>query len=365
MSTDAPPKLPPVRVARAVDSLRRRLRKFERKLQPPGPSVLDLITSGWVAQGVYTVTKLGIVEALRDGPQTADAIAERVGADPDAVYRLMRMLASRGIFTSQGKRRFALAPMGKALLADAPDSMRGYVLFAGDPLHWEHWGQLSRSVVTGKCAIEEVRGKPIFEWLEDVPELAAVFNDGMTSISKMETPLVVSAYDFSSFGMIVDVGGGHGLLLSEILRQAQDSKGVLFDAESVVEGAPAVLESAGVSNRCSAVAGSFFESVPAGGDAYVLKHIIHDWDDEKAVQILRNVRTAMNPGAKVLIVEAVVPDDDREHLSKLLDLEMLVAATGRERTEAEYAELLRQAGFRHTRTVGTVGPASIVEAVAA
>ena len=365
MPADAPPKLPPVRIARAVDSVRRRLRRFERKLQPPGPSVLDLITSGWVAQGVYTVTKLGIVEALRDGPQTADAIAESVGADPDAVYRLMRMLASRGVFTSQPNRRFSLAPMGKALLADAPDSMRGYALFVGDPLHWEHWGQLSRSVLTGKCAIEEVRGKPTFEWIEDVPELAAVFNDGMTSISKMETPLVVSAYDFSSFGTIVDVGGGHGLLLSEILRQAHNSSGILFDAESVVEGAPAVLEPAGVSNRCTVVGGSFFESVPAGGDAYVLKHIIHDWDDEKSVQILRNIRTAMNPGAKVLIVEAVVPDDDREHLSKLLDLEMLVAATGRERTEAEYAELLRQAGFRHTRTVGTVGPGSIVEAVAA
>ena len=146
MPADAPPKLPPVRIARAVDSVRRRLRRFERKLQPPGPSVLDLITSGWVAQGVYTVTKLGIVEALRDGPQSADAIAERVGADPDAVYRLMRMLASRGLFTSKPNRRFALAPMGKALRADAPDSMRGYALFVGDPLHWEHWGQLSRSV---------------------------------------------------------------------------------------------------------------------------------------------------------------------------------------------------------------------------
>jgi O-methyltransferase len=365
MSADAPPRIPPVRVARAVDSLRRRLRLFERKLQPPGPSVLELITSGWVAQGVYTVTKLGIIEALRDGPQTADAIAQSVGADPDAVYRVMRMLASRGVFTSKGNRRFALAPMGKALLADAPVSMRGYALFVGDPLHWEHWGQLSASVRTGKCAIEEVRGKPTFEWLEDVPELAAVFNDGMTSVSKMETPTVVAAYDFAQFGTIVDVGGGHGLLLSSILQQARTSSGILFDADSVVASAPAVLEPAGVSNRCTAVGGSFFESVPAGGDAYVLKHIIHDWDDEQSVQILRNIRTAMNPGAKVLIVEAVVPDDDREHLSKLLDLEMLVAVTGRERTEAEYAELLRQAGLRHTRTVGTVGPASIVEAVAA
>ena len=276
----------------------------------------------------------------------------------------MRMLASRGIFTQHRHRRFALAPMGEALRIDALDSIRGYVLFVGDPLHWEHWGQLSHSVRTGRCAIEELRGKPTFEWLEDVPELAAVFNDGMTAISKMETPVVVAAYDFSPFGTIVDVGGGHGLLLSAILRQSPDSRGILFDAESVVEGAPAVLEPAGVSARCTAVGGSFFESVPSGGDAYVLKHIIHDWDDEKSLQILRNVRAAMNPDGKLLIVETVVPDDDREHLSKLLDLEMLVAATGRERTEAEYAKLLSQAGFRHARTVGTVGPASIVEAIA-
>ena len=157
----------------------------------------------------------------------------------------------------------------------------------------------------------------------------------------METPTVVAADDFSRVGTIVDVGGGHGLLIAEILRQAPNSKGILFDAESVIDGAPTVLGPAGVSDRCAAVVGSFFESVPAGGDAYVLKHIVHDWDDEKSVQILRNVRAAMNPDAKVLIVETVVPDDDREHLSKLLDMEMLVAASGRERTEAEYAELLR------------------------
>lgn len=149
------------------------------------------------------------------------------------------------------------------------------------------------------------------------------------------------------------------------LRESPGSRGILFDAESVVEGAAAVLGPAGVADRCAAVGGSFFESVPAGGDAYVLKHIVHDWDDEKSLQILRSVRTAMNSDAKLLIVESVVPDDDREHLSKLLDLEMLVAANGRERTESEYAELLRQAGFRFTRTVATVGPASIVEAVPA
>jgi methyltransferase family protein len=162
--------------------LRRRLRRFERKLQPPSASVLELISTAWVAQGVYTATKLGIIEALRDGPQSAESVAESVDANPDAVYRLMRLLASRGIFAQHRNRRFALAPMGEALRADAPESMRGIVMFWGDPLHWEHWGQLSHSVRTGRCAIEELRGKPPFEWFEDVPELAAVFNEGMTSI---------------------------------------------------------------------------------------------------------------------------------------------------------------------------------------
>jgi O-methyltransferase domain/Dimerisation domain len=324
--------------------------------------VLDIMTGSWLAQAVYTVTKLGIVESLSDGPQTAEAAAERVGAHPDAVYRLLRLLASRGFLAQLDDRRFALTPMGDALRADAPDSLRGIVLFWGDPRHWEHWGQLSQSVRTGQSAIEAVRGKPTFDWLEEVPDFAAVFNEAMTSVSQMETPLVVAAYDFSRFGTIVDVGGGHGLLLSAILAKWPQTRGVLFDAESVVAGAPAVLDAAGVSDRCTPVGGSFFESVPAGGDAYVLKHIVHDWDDEKSLQILRNIHTAMPTHAKLLIIESVVPDDDREHLSKLLSLEMLVAASGKERTEAEYAELLSRAGFRHTRTVHTVGTVAVVEA---
>ncbi len=364
MPADAPPKLPPLRIARAVDSFRRRLRRVERKLQPPFAAVLDTMTSAWVAQGVYVVTKLGVADALRDGPLTAEAIAGRVGANPDALNRLLRALASHGIFTQRRDGRFALTPLSESLLADAPNSARGMVLFWGDPLHWEHWGQLSYSVATGRSAIEKLRGKPAFDWLPEVPELGAVFNDGMTSMSTMETPLVVSAYDFSRFDTVVDVGGGHGMLLGAILQKWPKTQGILFDFESVVDGAPALLEAAGVLDRCEMIGGSFFETVPSGGDAYVLKHIIHDWPDDDALRILRNVRAAMKPDATLALIEMVVPDDEREHMAKMLDLEMLVSLAGRERTEAEYAELLQQAGFRHTRTVGTVGPASIVEALA-
>ena len=316
-----------------------------------------------MAQGVYTATKLGIADALRDGPLTAESIADRVGANPDGVKRLLRALAGHGVFAELRDGRFSLTRLSESLRVDARSSARAMVLFWGDPLHWEHWGQLSYSVQTGRSAIEKMRGKPAFDWLPEVPELAAVFNDGMTSMSTMETPLVVAAYDFSRCDTVVDVGGGHGLLLGAILKAYPKSRGILFDFDSVIEGAPAVLQAAGVSERCEAIGGSFFESVPAGGDAYVLKHIIHDWDDDDALRILRNVREAMNPDAKLLLIELVIPDDDREHMSKLLDLEMLVALAGRERTEAEYAELLRRADLRHTRTVATAGPASIVEAV--
>ena len=205
----------------------------------------------------------------------------------------------------------------------------------------------------------------MFEWLDDDPEFAAAFNEGTTGASETEIEPVLAAYDFSGFGTIVDVGGGHGRLLAAILRKTPRARGILFDAESVVAGAPAVLDAAGVADRTAVVGGSFFESVPSGGDAYVLKHIVHDWDESKVLEILRNVRTAMAANAKLLVIETVIPDDDREHLSKLLDLEMFVAGTGKERTAAEHAQLLSRAGFRNTQVIPTFGPASIVEAGAA
>ena len=220
-------------------------------------------------------------------------------------------------------------------------------------------------VQTGQPAVDMLRGKPMFDLLDADPEYAKVFNDGMTSVSDMEIPTVLAAYDLTDVGTIVDVGGGHGRLHAAMLQKWPSSRGILFDAESVVAGAPTVLDAAGVADRCTAVGGSFFESVPSGGDAYVLKHIVHDWDDSNVLQILRNVRAAMPGGAQLLVIESVVPDDSREHLSKMLDLEMLVVATGRQRTADEYADLLRAAGFGNTRVIPTAGPTSIVESEAA
>jgi hypothetical protein len=359
------PKLPPASIARVVDSVRRRLRRIDQKLVPAPIAVLDMMTGAFFARAIYTAAKFGIADMLSDGPLTAETIAQQVDANPDAVRRMLRTLASRGIFAQQADGRFALTPLADTLRSDAPTSVRGIVLFWGDQRHWEHWGQLPYAVQTGQPTVEALRGKPMFEFLDDDPEFAAIFNDGMTSVSDMEIPPVLAACDFTDVGTIVDVGGGHGRLLAAILRKWPKAQGILFDSESVVEGAPAVLDAAGVADRCSVVGGSFFESVPSGGNAYVLKHIVHDWDESNVLQILRNVRAAMPSNAKLLIIESVVPDDDREHLSKMLDLEMLVTGTGKERTAHEYAELLRTAGFRCTRVIPTVGPMSIVEAEAA
>jgi hypothetical protein len=275
------------------------------------------------------------------------------------------MLASRGVFTVHGDDRFGPTPMANALRADAPTSVRGIVLFFGHPYHWERWGHLPYSVHTGRPSVDPLRGKPVFELLDDEPEFAAVFNEGMTSASNTEIEPVLAAYDLSGFGTIVDVGGGHGRLLAAILRKATRARGILFDAEPVVAGAPAVLDAAGVADRTAVVGGSFFESVPSGGDAYLLKHIVHDWDEIKVPEISQNIRNAMAVGAKLLVIETVIPDDDREHLAKLLDLEMLVAGTGKERTAAEYTQLLNRVGFRKTRVIPPLGPVSVAESEAA
>jgi hypothetical protein len=241
--------------------------------------------------------------------------------------------------------------------------MAPMVEFIGHPTHWEHWGQLLYAVQTGKTAAEKLRGAPFFDYLETDPELAKVFNDAMTGVSGLAIETLMPAYDFSDRRLIVDVGGGHGALLAAVLAQAQDASGVLFDLPSVVADAGPLLEAAGVSSRCTVTGGSFFDSVPEGGDAYLLKTIIHDWDEDSAIAILRSVRSAIVDGGKLLLIELVLPEGTPLHPGMLIDLEMLVTAGGRERTAAEYAELLARAGFRQTRVVPTAGPMSVVEAV--
>ena len=334
------------------------------KKAPAPMTFLNLTAGKWVAQALAVAAELGIADLLKDGPRTSADIARRVDASEDGVYRLLRALGSVGLFAETGNRRFRLTALGKLLRTDSPQALGGYARFTGHETTWRPWGELRYSVRTGEPAFARVFAMPAFEYLAKNPESAQVFDGAMTSISTLESKGVVAAYDFSGIGTLVDVAGGHGFLVASILKANRRMRGVLFDLAHVTAGAAPLLQRLGVADRCQVVSGDFFESVPEGADAYVMKHIIHDWDDERAAQILRNCHRAMRPGGKVLIVDAVIPSGNGAHFGKLLDLEMLVLTPrGRERTRAEFQELLKRSGFRLRRVVPTETHISVVEGV--
>lgn len=332
---------------------------------PPHVALMHMITGGWRMLALTVVTRLGVPDHLVAGPLTAEALAERSGANADALYRVLRALTADGLFTVDAERRFALTDMGKLLTSDAPHSLRGMALWLGSPLNVHTWESLEHSVRTGEPAFEHVHGVKLFEYLADPAhaEIAGIFNDAMSSNSRNESHALVQAYDFSHARCIVDVGGGHGLLLRTVLGAAPQARGVLFDLPAVVAGARAPLQVAGLSERVELVGGSFFDAVPSGGDVYLLKHVIHDWRDEKAQAILRRVREAMAADGRLLLLETVIPSHSGPYHGKMLDLQMLVVTDGgRERTEEEFRALLDAAGFELTRVVPTAGPLCAVEA---
>jgi len=356
-------KVPPVQVVRLVERVRSSLSWLNGRMVPPPVAMLELVLGAWVAQAIQVATALGIADALVGGPLPATELAKRVGADADGVDRLMRALVSRGVFR-KGRDGYGLNALGETLRSDVGSPMRAAGLFFGSRQHREHWTHLLDAVKTGKPVVESLRGKPFFDYLGDEPEFAGLFNDAMTGMSEMAVQPAVAAYDFSRHATIIDVGGGHGRLLSAILAATPSARGVLYDLPDVVADAPELLAEFGLTDRVDVQAGSFFEAVPSGGDAYVMKHIIHDWADEEALTILRNVRAAIDAGTTLLLLEFVIPDHDGDFIGKWVDLEMLLVAGGRERTAEQYRSLLAQAGFRMTQVVETAAPISIVEAAA-
>jgi O-methyltransferase/methyltransferase family protein len=329
-------------------------------------TLLNLTASKWVSQAISVAAELRIADLLKDGARTAADIARTANASEDGVYRLLRALASVGLFAETGKRKFRLTALGRLLRSDSSQALGGYARFTGHDSTWRPWGELRHSVRTGEPAFDHVFAMPIFEYFAKMPESAAVFDAAMTSISTLESKGVAAAYDFSGINTLVDVAGGHGLMIGTILKANRRMRGILFDLPHVSAGATTLLRSGGVADRCQIVSGDFFASVPEGGDAYIMKHIIHDWDDERATQILRNCHRAMRPGGKVLIVDAVIPPGNSAHFGKLLDLEMLVLTPrGRERTQTEFRELLKRSGFKLRRVVPTETHLSVVEGVRA
>lgn len=358
----APKRVPPVRLIRAVDRLRAGLQRLHRSTAPGNVALMELATGAWTTQVLYVAAKLGIPDELAAGPARAAEVATAVGADPDAVYRLLRAMVSRGALREDRDGRFALTPVGDALRADAEGSLRDMVLFLGHPARWADWGSLEYSVRTGRPAADMLRGMPFFDYLDTDPEFAAVFNNAMTAASGLSDDVALQACDFTGARLIVDVGGGHGAVLATVLRGAPEARGILYDLPAVVDGAAPLLAEAGVADRCTVSGGSFLESVPAGGDLYVMKNVIHDWDDTDAATILRNVRTAIAEGGKLVLLEMVLPERASSFIGHMLDLEMLLMLRGRERTRAQYSELLAGAGFQLTRVIPTVSPLSVIEA---
>jgi hypothetical protein len=326
----------------------------------PRQILAQMLTGYWTSQALYVAAKLGIADLVEAGPKPADELAQATGTDPRALYRVLRALASVGIFLEKPGGAFAMTHLAGGLLTNAPGSQRAMAIMMGEE-HFRAWGELLYSVRTGKPAFDQIFGKPIFDYLADNPDQARTFDAAMTGVHGPETQAMLNAYDLSGVGTLVDVGGGNGSLLSVVLKRYPGMKGILFDRADVVERAKANLREAGLEKRCTTVGGDFFQEVPAGGDAYLLRHILHDWDDERALKILGSCRRGMQPGTKLLVVESVIPPGNNPFFGKLLDLTMLVLPGGLERTEAEYRRLFSAGGFRLTRIVPTDKEVSVVE----
>ena len=333
---------------------------------PPPEAVLKTHLFGAILQrSIVHAARLGIADLLAGGPMTATELAARTKTHAPSLYRLLRYLASAGLFAETAGQRFEQTTLSALLRSDTPESLRDFALLFGEEWMWDAWWELPHSVATGQCAHRKVQGMSTFDYFQKHPEAGTIFNRAMTSMSKGAVPAIVPAYDFSGIGTLVDIAGGHGFLLAGILKANPRLKGVLFELPYMLENAGALLRSEGVADRVACRTGDFFESVPAGGDAYMMKHIIHDWSDEECVTLLRNINTAMNPGGRVLTIEMVVPEGNDPSPAKSLDITMLLMETGRERTPAEYAALYAAAGLRLTRIIPTPSPYSIVEGVRA
>jgi ubiquinone/menaquinone biosynthesis C-methylase UbiE len=332
---------------------------------PPEVALTQMIFGAFVSKAVSVAAELGVADLLAEQPQTVAALAAATSTHERSLYRVLRTLASVGVFRETGDKVFELTPLAEPLRADAPRSMRNGAIFMGAEWHWRVYGEMLHSVRTGKSAWSRANGAEVFDYLAANPEHGEVFNRAMTDISAVAASAITEAYDFTGIDTLVDVAGGHGYLLAAALRANPDARGVLFDLPQVIDGAPATLEREGVTDRVELSSGDFFASVPEGADAYMMKHIIHDWDDERALLILNNIRRAMRDDGRVLVCETVVPEGNEPHFGKLMDLEMLVSPGGVERTAREYRELLARAGLELKRIIPTRSYLSVVEAVKA
>ena len=335
----------------------------EYVVQAEAQAALQQMTNGyWVTQIIYVAAKLGIADLLGDRPRAIDVLAKSTGTHEPSLRRLMRALTGLGVFKQAENGEYENTALGSCLVTGSPGGLRARAIGSGEEWYLG-WGRLLESVQTGETAFNRVFGQPFFEYLTANTEAAAVFNEAMASTTVAAARAVSAAYDFSWANVMVDVGGGMGTFLAAILEANPQARGILFDRQDVATAAGALLASSEVADRCEVVVGDFFDAVPSGADAYILSWIIHDWDDDRSITILKNCRRAMPRDGRVLVIELVIPPGNEASLSKLYDIHMLVLTGGRERREDEYRELLAAADLRLTRVIPTGVPRCIIEAV--
>jgi O-methyltransferase/methyltransferase family protein len=327
----------------------------------PRQDLLSLINGFQITQAIYVASTLQVADHLTDGARSAGELAALTGSHPDSLYRLMRALAAVGVFRESEGRKFALTPIGDCLRKDSEVPIGAWAEFVGSRYFWQAWGHLLHSVQTGKNAFRDLNGIDVWQFRAEHPEYGATFDRAMTQLSRGSAQAVIRAYDFSSFHHIVDVGGGQGLMLAAILNAYPHIRGTLFDQPDVVARAKAVLVESGIVDRCSIVGGNFFETVPEGADAYLMRVVIHDWEDDEAVAILKVCRHAMPEGAKLLLIEWLVGPPNEMPAAKFADLNMLVSPGGRERTREEFLDLFARSGFQLTRVI-PAGTHHVIEA---
>jgi predicted O-methyltransferase YrrM len=324
--------------------------------------LLQMMTGYWVTQALYVAAKLGIADLLREGPVNCDVLAGKTSTHPQSLYRTLRALASVGVFTEVAPEQFALTPSAALLQSGTPNSMRALAIMYAEE-QYRAWGEMLYSVRTGQPAFEHQFGMGVFEYFVQNPEAGAIFNEAMTGLTSQVADALADTYDFSAFETIVDIGGNLGTVIAAILRRYPNAQGILFDRPNVVASAAEYLVEAGVDNRCQRIGGDFFTAVPSGGDAYLLASVLHDWDDDRCIAILTKCRQVMPAHGKLLVVELVLPEGDVPHAGKWVDLHMLVMASGRERTAAQYRALFLAGGFDLASVSPIPGGQSIVEAL--
>ncbi len=332
----------------------------ERPAPPAHAGIFQLMNGFHVAGAVSSLAQLGIPDFIDAAPKSAEELASQIDADPQALYRLMRATACVGVLSEGPDGKFSQTPMSAILRSDASPSLRAFAIMYGREWHGRGWSNLDYCVRTGKQALEKIYGAHMFEYLKQNPAEGQIFNDAMTQISMIDGPAVADAYNFDGIHSIVDIAGGHGLLLATILKRNPQLKGTLYEMPHVLEGAKnGPLKP--VMDRCTLASGDMFSSVPAGADAYLMKHIIHDWPDDRCIQILKACRKNVNSGGKLLVVDNVIQPGNDFSSGKFLDLQMLIFPSGCERTQKQFRDLFAASGWRLNRIIPTAAPSSIVE----